>query len=253
MMDVNAYIGNWPFRPLPAITPEELLNLLNAEGIGQALVSPIEGIFYDEPQIANDSLYSALQNYFYLALVAVLNPALSSWRRSLEKCHEKYHVPAIKLHPNYHQYSLDSESSDSLLKAAGERDIPVTVQLRVQDVRAQNPLGRADDVNVADAIQAAKTHPETKIIIGGIRWGEAQNKSKEILDQKNLWLDISNIEYTDGLRKIIDVYGTKQLLFGTHAPFFVVRSAILKLKEADLSEEEYKAITSLNACGLFGG
>ena len=68
----------------------------------------------------------------------------------------------------------------------------------------------------------------------------------------NVWIDISHVEYTDGLRLLIRRYGTGQLLFGTHAPFFVVRSAILKLKEADLSEEEHAAIVRDNAGTVFG-
>ena len=67
------------------------------------------------------------------------------------------------------------------------------------------------------------------------------------MDLPNIWIDISQIEYTDCLRRLIQIYGTKQLLFGTHSPFFVARSNILKLQEAELSEEERTAITSDNA------
>jgi len=251
MIDVNTYTGNWPFRPLPGSAPEELLALLNAEGIEQALVSPLEGIFYDEPQLANEKLCEALRGIPALSPVAVLNPELSNWRRNLDVCCEKYHIRALKLHPNYHHYDLNGDEAGNLLEAAGEKDIPVIVQLRVQDVRAQKPSGIVADVNVADAIEAARAHPATRFVIGGIRWGEATSKSKEIMALSNLWLDISQIEYTDCLRRTIQIYGTKQLLFGTHAPFFVVRSAILKLHEAELSGEERRAITSGNAVSLF--
>jgi len=253
MMDVNAYVGNWPFRPLPNSTPEGLLALLNAEGIGQALVSPIEGIFYDEPQLANGKLHEALQDFPDLIQVAVLNPKLPNWRKSLDTCCEKYRVRAIKLHSNYHHYDLKSDDAGSLFKAVGERGIPIIIQLRVQDVRAQNPLGSAPDVKFADAISAARSHPDTKFVIGAIRWGEAHGKAKEIMELPNLWMDISNIEYTDCLRKTIQVFGTRQLLFGTHAPFFVPRSAVLKLREAELSDNERKTITSGNACVVFAG
>ncbi len=137
------------------------------------------------------------------------------------------------------------------MRAAGERGIPVIVQLRIQDIRAQDPSRIIHDVNVADAINAARSCPDTRLVIGGIRWGEATSKAKEIMELPNIWIDISQIEYTDGLRRIIQIYGTRQLLFGTHAPFFVVRSAILKLQEAELSEEEWETITSDNACGIF--
>ena len=71
--------------------------------------------------------------------------------------------------------------------------------------------------------------------------------------ERQLFVDDLLVAETDGLRRTIQIYGTRQLLFGTHAPFFVVRSAILKLQEARLSEEERKAITSGNACEVFSG
>lgn len=251
MMDVNAYTGNWQFRPLPGSTPGDLLALLNAQGIQQALVSPIEGIFYDEPQLANERLCEALLDFPDLRSVAVLNPKLPNWLKNLDICCEQYHIRALKLHPNYHRYDLVDDAGN-LLKAAGDRHIPIIIQLRVQDMRAQDPLGIIPDVNVAEAINAARSYPNARFVIGGIRWGEATSKAKEIMDLPNLWIDISQIEYTDCLRCLIQIYGTRQLLFGTHAPFFVVRSAILKLQEAELSEEGREAITSDNAREVFG-
>lgn len=249
MIDVNTYMGNWPFRPLPGATPKDLLALLKNEGIEKALVSPIEGIFYDEPQLANEKLCKALGDFPDLEPVAVLNPKLPNWRKNLDVCCEKYRVRALKLHPNYHHYDIND--AGELLKATGERDIPIIIQLRVQDMRAQNPAGEAADVNISGVINAARSCPDTRFVIGGIRWGEATGRAKEIMALPNLWIDISQIEYTDCLRRIIQIYGTKQLLFGSHAPFFVVRSAILKLQEAELSEEERKAIVSGNTHEVF--
>ena len=252
MIDVNAYTGNWPFRPLPGPTPEDLFARLKAEGIERALVSPIEGIFYDEPQLANEEICQALRDFPALVPVAVLNPKLSNWQRSLDICCEKYSIRAVKLYPNYHHYDLGSSDVKPLFKAVGERGIPVIVQMRVQDVRSQSPLGSAPDVDVMDAIKAARAHPDTRYVISAIKWGEVQSKAKEIMELSNVWIDISNIEYTDGLRRTIQVCGARQLLFGTHAPFFVVRSAILKLKEAELSQQERDAITRDNASIVFG-
>jgi len=249
MIDMNTYTGHWPFRPLSGTTPKDLLALLKTQGIEKALVSPIEGIFYDEPQLANEKLCKALGDFPDLEPVAVLNPKLPNWHKNLDVCCEKYHVCVLKLHPSYHRYDMNDASE--LLKAAGERDIPIIIQLRVQDTRAQNPAGKAADVDISDAINAARSCPDTRFIIGGIRWGEATGRAKEIMELPNLWMDISQIEYTDCLRRIIQIYGTKQLLFGSHAPFFVVRSAILKLQEAELSEEERNAITSGNADEVF--
>ena len=259
MIDISTYAGDWPFRSLPGATLNELSLRLRVEGIRSALVSPIEGIFYDETQLANEKLFEEFSGFLSdrsedalsLFPVAVLNPRLPNWRRNLVICHEKYKINAVKLYPNYHQYEICDSQSLSLLGLSGEMNLPVIIQLRVQDVRAQNPIVKVPDVDALKVIESAREMPETKMIIGGIKWGEAQSFAEHIIGLENLWIDISNIEYTNVLRRLIRVYGIRQLPFGTHAPFFVIRSAILKLKEAELDDNELDAITKNNACLVF--
>jgi len=249
MIDVNACAGNWVFRPLPESSPESLHQRLMAEGIDKAFVSPIEGIFYDEPQLANEKLFSEL-NPFFLP-VAVLNPKLANWEKSLKVCCESYNIQAIKLYPNYHLYNLNDDHAQRRITSAGENDITVIVQLRVQDTRAQNPLCLVPDVDIATVIKVAGKINGTRFVIGGIKWNEAQSMAKQIIELDNVWIDISNVEYIDVLRRLINLYGTRQILFGTHAPFFAIKSAILKLKEACLTEQERNSITKLNAIEAF--
>jgi hypothetical protein len=248
MIDVNTCAGNWVFRPLSESSPESLYKRLKAEGIDKAFVSPIEGIFYDEPQLANEKLFGELKNLPFFLPVAVLNPKLANWEKSLNSCCN-YNIRAIKLYPNYHRYNLDDNDAIRLITSAGERDITIIVQLRVQDTRAQNPLCIVSDVDIANVIKAAGMM-KTRFVIGGIKWNEAQNMTKQT-NLPNVWMEISNIEYVDVLRRLINLYGTNQILFGTHAPFFVIRSAILKLKEACLTEHEHNSITNLNAIEAF--
>ncbi|MFQ6041300.1 MAG: amidohydrolase family protein [Candidatus Poribacteria bacterium] len=251
MIDINTFIGHCPFRRLPATTPDELWDLLKVYGIERALVSPIEGIFYEEPQIANEMLASQLDDRDELLQVAVLNPTLANWERSLRQCYEKYHIAAVKLHPNYHTYRLEDSPARDLLSAVGDMRLPVIVQLRVNDTRSHHPLMQVPDVPVADVIAAAGKTQQVKIVLGGIKWGEAQGNAAKITALPNLWLDISQMETMDGLRRLIDACGTERLLFGTHAPFFYIRSAIIKLDEAQLSDEERERITRRNSERIF--
>jgi predicted TIM-barrel fold metal-dependent hydrolase len=249
MIDVNAYAGNWVFRPLPSSSPKELSEQFKNEGIRYALISSIEGIFYDDPQLANENLFNSINSLPLLIPVAVLNPKLPNWEKSLNVCCERCNIKAVKLYPNYHHYNL--EDVESLLKCAGERNIAVIIQIRVQDVRAQNAWCVVPDVEVAGIIKAAVSSEETRFVLGGIKWHEAQGMANQINELSNVWLDISNVEYVDVLRRLIRIYGTEKLLFGTHAPFFVIRSAILKVREAELSNREFMLITETNAINVF--
>jgi len=127
----------------------------------------------------------------------------------------------------------------------------VIIQLRVNDTRSHHPLMQVPDVPAADVIAAAEKTQQVNIVLGGIKWGEADGNVEKITALPNLWLDISQMETMDGLRRIIDACGTGRLLFGTHAPFFYIRSAIIKLDEAQLSDEEHECITKQNGERIF--
>lgn len=251
MIDVNAYIGNWVFRPLPNSSSKNLSDCLMAEGIQKAFVSSIEAIFYDEPHLANEILFSKTENFPHFLPVAVINPNLANWDKNLNKYHNEHNIKAIKLHPNYHLYKLNDSNVKELLISAGEKDITVIIQMRVQDVRSQNPICIVQDVDISSVIETAEAIKGTHFVFGGIKWNEVQIMTNRIKALSNVWIDISNIEYIDVLRRLINIFGTDQILFGTHSPFFEVKSAILKLKEANLTKEEYESITSSNAKKAF--
>ncbi len=251
MVDVNTYIGNWVFRPLPSSSPESLSDCLMAEGIQKAFVSSINAIFYDEPHLANEILFNQIEKFPIFLPVAVINPNFPNWSKNLNKYLNEHNIKAIKLHPNYHQYKLNDGKTKELIISAGEKDLTVIIQMRVQDVRSQNPICIVQDVDVSNLVEIAETIKGTRFVFGGIKWNEVQVMANRIKALSNVWIDISNIEYMDVLRRLINIYGTDQILFGTHAPFFEIKSAILKLKEANLTEKEYESITSINAKKAF--
>ena len=52
LLDVNAWLGQWPFRALRDNTPQTLLARLDRCGIDAAAVSPIEAVFHRNVQPA---------------------------------------------------------------------------------------------------------------------------------------------------------------------------------------------------------
>lgn len=251
MIDINAYAGPWPFRALPAASPAELAALLQDAGIARALVSPLEALFYEDPQVANERLAATLPPGELLMLCAALSPAVSGWRQSLQEA-QAMGARAVKLHPNYHAYEADLPEAVALLQAAGEAGLPVLIQLRMQDTRAMHPLCQVPDVPVADAVAAAGAAPQTRVILGGIRYGELLAHAQETAVLPNLWFDLSQVEHSDGLRQAVDAVGADRLLLGTHAPLFNLASPMYKLAEGMLTPEERAAITRENARRVLG-
>ena len=251
MIDCNVFLGAWPFRPLPATTASGLVRLLRKEGIARALVSPVEGMFHTDPQPANAALCAALRRQPSLLPVAVINPTLPNWREGLGRCQEMGAV-GVKLHPNYHGYDLKGDAARQAIAAATGAGLPVILQMRVHDTRAQHPLMQAPDAPVGDVLAAAQQSPRARLVAGGIKWGEVTGRAGDILACPNLSVEVSQVEHWEGLRGLIRRGLMERLLFGSFAPFFYVRSAILKLEEAGLTPEEREAITRGNAERGFG-
>lgn len=247
MIDINAFAGPWPFRALPATLPADVATMLQEAGIARALVSPLEALFFEDPHIANERLAARLQPDGILLPCAAINPTLANWERSLRVSQEEIGARAVVLHPNYHCYDLESDPARALLAAAGEAGLPVIIQLRMQDLRSQHPLCKVPDVSVGKAVNAAEAAPGTRVILGGIRFAEVSAQAARIRALPNVWIELSQVEHVDGLRKAISAIGADRILLGTGAPLFNVRSSLLKLEEGRLSDQERAAITRQNA------
>jgi len=62
-----------------------------------------------------------------------------------------------------------------------------------------------------------------------------------------LRFDISHVDGVGAVGKLAAKIGTERILFGSHAPFFYLQSSLLKMKEADLTDEQREAILEGNA------
>ena len=60
------------------------------------------------------------------------------------------------------------------------------------------------------------------------------------------------VEGVGGVANLLKQVPAERVVFGSHAPFFYVESAVLKLKESVLSEQDLTAVQSGNARRLLG-
>ncbi|MFH1567710.1 MAG: hypothetical protein ABIL09_06875, partial [Gemmatimonadota bacterium] len=136
LIDVNVSLGHWPFQKLRPQTAGELAAHLAAEGIDRALVSPVEAALHPDPHEYNEPLLEQVAGEPRLRPVPVINPALPGWRGRLA-AYGDAGVPAVKVHPNYHLYSLDHPEMGALGAALSERGLPLLLQMRLEDERNQ--------------------------------------------------------------------------------------------------------------------
>ncbi len=67
-----------------------------------------------------------------------------------------------------------------------------------------------------------------------------------------VYFDFARLEGVGGINRLLEAVPEDRVLFGSYFPFFYFESALLKLKEAALTESQQEAILEGNAALLLG-
>ena len=62
LIDINAYVGHWPFMQLKYNTCEALAHRMDRFGVDVSVISNLNGIFYKNTQSANQELYEEIKS-----------------------------------------------------------------------------------------------------------------------------------------------------------------------------------------------
>jgi predicted TIM-barrel fold metal-dependent hydrolase len=250
MIDVNVWLFRWPFRRLPDDEPEALVRRLRGLGVTEAWAGSFDALLHRDLAAVNDRLFTTCRAHGagYLRPFGAVNPLLPDWREDLKRCHEQHRMPGIRLHPNYHGYTLDHPSFADLLSEAGARGLIVQIALKMEDERTLHPLIKdlktPDPGPLAELLARPRQPPVVLLnALGNLR-GEPL---KRLLSVPRIWVDIAMLEGLAGLERLVAQVGADRLVFGSHAPFYYADSAHLKLKESVLIPEQAEAIRQENA------
>lgn len=248
IIDVNASLGNWPFRTLRNNTPEGMLSLMDANGIAEAWVASFDCVLNREPKTANIALAELVAPYRdRLIPFAVVNPNLPTWKQDIRLYLSELGMGGVRAYPNYHQYALDDACVGELLDCVRVRAAPLQVAVRVADERMHHPLVKVPAVEIPKFECQLSRAGDTKVIFINVRHNEFPAVAQLAQQSPNIFVEISHAETVGGVAGVLERVGQNQVLFGTHAPLLYATSAVLKLKEADITDEQRESICSGNA------
>lgn len=253
IIDTNVYVGQWPFRRLPGSALPELTAKLQSHGVTEAWAGSFEGILHEDVAGVNERLAVACQgpkNSSGKALLipfGTVNPALPDWRDDLRRCHEEHKMPGIRLHPGYHGYTLDDPRFAELLLLATERSIAVQVVLNMEDGRTQHPLAAVKEVNTLPLLPLIFKTKGMRLMIQNRKIEPSGKLLGRLSYAGEVYFDFAMLEGVGAIPKLLEEIPSDRLLFGSHHPYFYFESALLKVKEAGLSEPQQKAILAENA------
>lgn len=248
-LDASTWIGRWPFSFAPAHTPRSLAAHLKRHGITRALVSSLDPVFAPAPQPANRALLASTRPFRALLPVPVLNPALATWREDLAEVAADRRVRAVRILPNYHNYSLRAPAVDELIAALAKRRLRLILQMQLIDARHEYHALTIKPVPFDDLAALLRRHRATPILASGLLRPDLMKLARR---HAHLLADLSFAEWHDTMEHLTARVPARQLAFASHTPFLISAAARAKLDTSTLANAERAQIAAGNLRRFLG-
>jgi predicted TIM-barrel fold metal-dependent hydrolase len=248
IVDTNISLFQWPFRRLPLDDPETLIAKLRALGITEAWAGSFEGLLHRDIAEVNRRLAETCRRHAELVPIGSVNLDLPGWQDDLGRCIEQHNMPGIRLHPNYHGYTLADRSFQQLLERATSAGRFIQIAAAMEDTRTQHPMLRADDVDLAPLTSLMRDNDGAQVQILNLR--PRGPLLENLANTPGVYFDTSRVEGTDGIAKLMRSVPNGRVMFGTHAPFLIPEAALIRTYESDLDDEELLSLLSASADSL---
>jgi predicted TIM-barrel fold metal-dependent hydrolase len=234
MIDVNAFIGPYPFRYLPHPDPAVLVRVLAREGTAGAWVGHLPTVWYRDPTHGNEQLLAALEPHrATLHPAPAVRPDWPGWERALAALVDRG-ARAIRAYPAHWQLGPGDARLARLVHACGEAGVPLVLTTRFEDLRQRHPLDVAGDLSAAALRAVARASTRTAIVVTGagretieeVHWALTPD------EQARVWYDISWVwgPPEDHLAHLVRTVGAHRLLFGTSWPLRLTQLAKANLE-----------------------
>lgn len=254
IVDVNSYLGHYPFRRLRMTGARAMVEHMDAHGINVALVSSLNAVFYRDSHEGNRELFEEIRPFgSRLVPVATVNPKYVGWKEDLADSVERGGAKAITLLPEHHGFQLADERGQAALSRIAEFNLPVVLTQRLEDRRQRHHWDIAEDLTLASVIEAAAGHPTLRIVfsnwigLDGAAMLAAGLRGRCLIDFARL-----QVLMIKDVPKLIDTLGVESIAFGSHMPFDYLGPSLVKLANlAELYPEDYDRIAWRNATEFF--
>jgi uncharacterized protein len=249
LVDVNVNLGQWPPRRLPYDEPARFAAVLRSHGVKRAWAGAFDGLLHKDIAAVNARLADQCRAHGRGLFVPFgsINPKLPGWEDTLGNCARIHHMPGIRLHPNYHGYRLDDPAFKKLLAMSAKLGLIVQLALVMEDERMMHPLLRVEPVDTAPLAELVQQTPGLRLVLVNSLRTLRGEPLKKLLSAGSVFVEISMLEGVGGVGNLLDQVPVDRVLFGSHAPFFYLEAAQLKLKESPLSPVQLAAISGENA------
>ena len=249
MIDVNVHLSRWPFRRLVGDEPADLVAGLRKRNVTHAWTGTFDGIFHKDISSANARLVEDCHRHGAGVLIPFgsINPKLPDWQEDLRRCQEEHKMPGIRLHPNYHGYSLNDGVFGDLLHLAAARRLILQLACSMEDDRTQPPLMRVAPVDLSPLPDLLKREPGTRLVVLNADHVHNPQVLEKLLSAGDVYFDISMVEGVGGVSRLAQKTSVQRVVFGSNFPLYYFESAMLKVRESAFTESAKQAVLEGNA------
>jgi len=249
IIDSNVNLSRWPFRRLAGDETPDLVAKLRKRNVAQAWAGSFDGILHRDIAGVNARLAADCSAYGkdFLIPFGSINPKLPGWQEDVRRCAQDHRMPGIRLHPNYHGYELKDPAFAELLRLAAGAKLIVQLVVSMEDLRTQHPLLRAPPVDVAALPQLVRNEPSVQVML--LNWSPALRgqRLQPFADAGMVYFDISTVEGTEGVARLMEGLPSDRVLFGSNFPLFYIEAALLKVEESGLPDDKKTMLCEANA------
>ena len=251
-IDVNAFLGAYPYRRVPATSPDGLLQAMARAGIDEAWVSHLPSLFWRQPMEGNAWLYATAAREPRLKPVPALHPGLSGWEGALGEAADRA-APAGRCDPLYYELDPAGPEMRVLAAACGAAHLPLMMAVRLEDGRQRHPNDRAGELPAAAVRALIRSDEDLRLLITHADRGfiEEVHFGSTPEEAARLWWDVSWIwgPPEDHLETLLGTIGIDRFVFGTGQPLRIPEASVAKVDLLDLAPAQRAAIDSENTRG----
>ncbi|MGH7526447.1 MAG: amidohydrolase family protein [Gemmatimonadales bacterium] len=254
-IDVNAFLGAYPFRRVPGTSPEALLAAMDRTGIDEAWVTHLPGFFWRDPSEGNAWLLDTARRHPRLRPVPAVHPGLAGWEAVVRAAGEAG-VPALRCDPTFYGIEPAGRAVRELAAACGASGMALMLAVRLEDGRQRHPNDCAGELPASAVRALIRSDPGVRLLITHadrpfieeVHFGSTPEEARRI------WWDICWIwgPPEDHLQTLVRTIGADRFVFGTGQPMRIPENGGAKLDLLDLTPDERAAIESANAGALRG-
>ncbi len=251
-IDFGCNLGPWAFRRLPATSPGQILALMDACAVEQAVVGWLPAVLYRNVHEGNEELAEAVGDQARLVPFATLSPAFPGWNDDLARCADALGMRGLKLYPNYHCYSLAAGEADALVEAVACLLWPVMIYVRLEDERGHHLRMQVEPTPVDEIAALAQRFPAATLVMANGTFAEIE-RLFELLGgtTERVFAELGYLKSPlEAVATCVRRFGAERLLAGTNLPLMSPAPGVEKVRRAPISEAAKAAILGGNAARL---